>query len=175
MTGCDVGRLTLAADDLITHPDAARLLTALRAQVPRWLRDQLDAATTTVHDGLHAAATATGARHRALPAADHPAWLRLGMLSALAAWCTGDGTTCMHSPHPHRPRPVVAAAWRPDLIVCCACTHLLDLGGVRDRLCDGCGHVCAGPDHADPIHPLLITAGPLQYLAGVCTGCRYWT
>lgn len=67
-----------------------------------------------------------------------------------------------------------AAAWRPGLVVCAACLVLLTLPArsVATRTCDGCGHVCAGVDAGDPIHPCAVGFGSLIYRFGVCGGCR---
>ncbi|MDN5751364.1 MAG: hypothetical protein L0H64_23170, partial [Pseudonocardia sp.] len=90
-------------------------------------------------------------------------------------WAIGTADTCTHQPHPDRPQPVHAAAWRPGLIACSRCPHLLALArhDVRDRTCDGCGHQCAGPDHGDGIRPVMIAAGALSYAVGVCRDC-WW-
>ncbi|SCL20480.1 hypothetical protein [Micromonospora inyonensis] len=80
-------------------------------------------------------------------------------------------------PAPTRPAPaapVVAAAWKPGLIVCHACTYLTALprGSDRDRTCDACGRVCAGVEHGDGIHPGMVQLGPLVYQYGVCGDCK---
>lgn len=169
-----LGRSVLALDEVLRSP---RLAEQLRALVPTAALDQLDAAARQVLDGT-AAAAAEGltAGIVALPASEHPDWTRLGALAALVTWCAGRGSTCTHSPAPERPQPIVAAAWRPDLMVCAACTHLLRLPrtGDSDRLCDACGRVCGGVEAGDPIYPAALVVGPLQYLLGACTDCCYW-
>ncbi len=79
----------------------------------------------------------------------------------------------MHSPTPQHPQPVFAVAWRPGLIACALCPHLLHVGmGTRaGRTCDLCGRVVDGlPD--DPIYPMTLAFGLLLYRAGFCTACR---
>ncbi|MDL4815478.1 hypothetical protein [Actinomadura opuntiae] len=171
----NTGRIALQLDELLCDltPDQA---AALRAALPTGFRDQLDAAATHTRQSL-AAATAAGVltRHAPIPTADHPAWIRLGITDTLVRWHAGSADTCMHAPHPLRPRPVFAAAWRPGLVVCGACGHLLAIppDSDTDRTCDGCGKVTAGPAHDDPIYPLTIVCGALTYQAGACRDCQY--
>jgi hypothetical protein len=75
----------------------------------------------------------------------------------------------MHNPDPNKPQPLFAALWRPLLVVCERCTHLLSLrpGSEADRTCDGCGRVFDG------IYPGMGSYGPLSFQYGVCAGCRW--
>lgn len=166
------GRLTLAIDDLwrTLTPEQA---TAIRDALPVGVRDQLDAAaaeTVLLGHAIHQAPETSVTGHPR----DLPDWLRLGIADTYARWWTGQADTCLHAPHPARPRPVVAAAWRPGMVVCAPCGGLLGLprGSTRDRTCDACGHVAAGADHGDPMYPITIASGPLTYLAGTCGPCR---
>lgn len=179
MTTADdvLGRLALALDDLLARASPADV-EALRALVPTGLLDQADAATAEVR-GLLDRVTATGdlADRFDLPSGDHPSWVRLGLTTTLASWCTGMAATCLHGPHPSRPQPVHAAAWKPNLVACGECIHLLALprNSDADRRCDGCGTVTAGPDIDGGIHQCMATVGALTYYFGACEGCRYWT
>lgn len=172
-----LGRLVLDTDALLCSPDYPRLAEWLRTAVPTDQLDQLDAAVDQVRAGTDAAVAAgVAAGSLLLSPGEHPDWARLGALAALVTWLGGRGSTCVHSPHPIRPQPIVAAAWRPDLMVCAACTHLLRLpcNNPADRTCDACGRVCTGVDAGDPIWPASFVIGPLQYLLGACIDCRYW-
>lgn len=177
-TDVDLGRAVLALDSLLRAPgpDGAAGLAALVDAIPLALRDQVHAAAADAHRRLDAAAAAGNGTVQALPVGQYPQWVTLDMLATLAGWANGQGSTCTHAPHPARPAHVLAAAWRPGLVVCVRCTVLLNLppGSARDRTCDGCGRVCAGVDARDPIYSASVAAGPFTYLAGVCTGCRWW-
>lgn len=172
----DVGAAVLAADDLILGPRLTQLAATVRATAPGWLLDQLDAATDQVTAGFHHAAAAGRVHLQCSPAAEHPGWVRLGALHALVSWTAGTATTCMHAPALHRPQPVSGAAWKPDLIVCAACTHLLAVrrGDVVDRTCDGCGHITTGTANGDGVYPGTVQLGPLMWSFGCCERCRYW-
>ncbi len=172
-----IGRAVLAADEFLCSPNRAQVVAEVRRRIPTDQLDQLDAATRHVHRGMVATVVeGRAASIVALPPSEHSAWARLGALTALATWLAGQGSTCLHDPQPCRPEPILAAAWRPGLVVCSDCTHLLTLprNSDADRRCDGCGHVCAGVEENDPIYRANLALGPLQYLSGTCTGCRYW-
>ncbi len=163
------GPLTLALDDLLCSPDLDLLAAELRATLPTSLLDQADAAARDIAHRLQPTAARFGMQARHPSPVDVPAWLRLGALHALTGWAAGHADTCRHNPNPHRPQPVAAAAWRPDLIVCGACTHLLAIpnGSPTDRTCDACGQECD-----DGIYPCTIVLGLLAYAFGVCGDCR---
>lgn len=169
-----IGAATLAADELLLDGRLATLAAAVRATAPAALRDQLDAATDHVEHRLRDAAAAGHGHFHNGPADDHPAWVRLGALHALVSWTESAANTCMHAPTPTRPQPIAAAAWKPDLVVCARCTHLLALprNSAADRTCDGCGHL-TGTQQDDGIHPGLIQLGPLMWSFGACTTCHY--
>lgn len=166
---------TLALERLMLHPDYAQFVDELRAALPVAVVDQADAATA---DALHlmtgAARLAKAESAGPAAAADVPGWVRLALLDTLTAWADGKGTTCRHQPTPGRPQPVLAAAWKPGLVVCAHCVHLTSLppGGARDRTCDRCGRVCAGTEHRDGIYPGMVQLGPLIYQYGTCADCR---
>lgn len=165
-------RLTIELDALLTSltDENAR---ALRAAAPTAMRDQLDAASRDARAVAELAMTMTGGIERnedRHPAAT-PEWLRLGAFHALVEFLTGAGRTCLHDPRPRNPQPLFSAAWKPGLVVCAGCTHLFAVKGEASKLCDGCGHVCAGPEHGDGIYEVTVMAGPLGYCAGLCTDC----
>jgi hypothetical protein len=146
-------------------------LAELRAMMPAWLVDQADAAADQIRRALPDA-HAAGAP---LTVAEHPDWVRLAICDTFVTWWQGRHTTCTHAPHPLRPRPVASAAWKPGVVVCARCTHLLALpdGSTADRTCDGCGRIVAG--HGDDLmYPCTVIAGILTYSVGACADCRYW-
>jgi hypothetical protein len=172
-----LGRAVIALDDLLLRPDVAGIVGRLRAAAPTWLVDQLDSAARDIEAGVDlmcATGVAAGKKH--VPAAAVPDWVRLGALDTLVCWITGGASTCMHSPVPDRPTPLYAAAWRPGLIACGACVHLLALprGYVADRRCDGCGHLTTGVGNGDGIWPTVVALGPLSYSLGCCRDCRWY-
>ena len=101
--------------------------------------------------------------------------MRLGAIVTVAAWLADAIRTCMHSPTPQHPQPVFAVAWRPGVIACALCPHLLHVGmGTRaGRTCDLCR--CVGrrstrrPDLSDDTG---VPAAALPLGAAVlCTVC----
>lgn len=167
---------TLALEALMLHPQYDRLVDALRSVAPVHVVDQADAAAADALRLVSTLGTTVLGAEQTTPitAGGTPGWLRLGLLDALTAWVDGRASTCRHNPHPSRPTPVVAAAWRADLVVCAPCAYLVALprGSDRDRTCDACGRVCAGVEHGDGIWPGMLQLGPLVYQYGTCTGCR---
>jgi hypothetical protein len=174
----DAARAAALLDDLFRSAQAAPVAQAVRGVAPTGWLDQLDAAADQLADGVrHAGQTLAGVADIGYrPYATYPAWVTLGVQQALAEWAAGTAATCQHQPVIAAPRPVHAAAWKPGLVVCGACTHLLALARTdpRDSRCDGCGHQCTGPDHGDGIWAHVIVAGALTYSVGVCGPCR-WT
>ncbi|WP_214365627.1 hypothetical protein [Pseudonocardia sp. H11422] len=177
MTAIDaqIGRAALDLDDLLAD-DA--LLDALRDElgplVPTAYADQAAAAAADTRHLLdrlapHIEGKVTGCR-----TTDIPAWVRLPLLATHTRWALGHARTCLHAPDLRRPQPVYAAAWRPDLVVCMACTRLVDLrpGSRADRTCDGCGHVTTGPEHGDGIRPCAVTFGSMLWAWGACERCH---
>jgi len=166
----------LAFERLLLHPRAVELVEQFRALAPAGFVDQADAATAEALRLMAGAGAAVlGADEvEGVAVEETPEWLRLGLLDAFAGWVTGQAATCRHQPAAERPRPVLAAAWKPGLVVCQACAHLTALprGRARDRTCDACGRECAGLDHGDGIYPGLAQIGPLVYQYGTCGDCR---
>lgn len=115
----------------------------------------------------------TGQKTQPTRSDDVPSWARLGALDALTGWTRGTCRTCVCAPSPHKPQPVVASAWRPGLVTCAQCVFLMDTGlsDIEDATCDGCGHVCSGPEAGDGIYRSAINIGPLTYLVGLCERC----
>jgi hypothetical protein len=173
MTSADSARTALVLDELYTTPRGRQTITELNRHATTALVDQGRAAARDAHEWLEFEAPLLGAPVTELDIATLPEWLRLDLLTTWAAWSAGTGRTCMHSPHPDRPEPVSAAAWRPGLVACARCVHLTVLppGSTADRTCDACGHVVAGlPDEG--ISPGRLTFGPMVYGYGVCPECR---
>ena len=180
MTTDPTGPLTVAVDDILTTmtPDECdQLADWVESHAPAAVRaqfDQLEAAAGEALDVLAVEAAilgGTGVFHSTVR--DVPDWIRLGVLSAYVGWAAGKASTCMHSPHATRPHPVYAAAWKPGLVVCVRCPHLLELprGSAKDRTCDGYGRVTTGPEHGDGIRPSRVQYGPLILAYGVCSDC----
>lgn len=171
------GRAALAVDELLTDPLLAPLRRELHAEarstMPGHLTDQLDTAHTEALDQLDREYTGGGwASKQWVEPGVVPGWVRLGALDTLTAWVLGAGPTCSHAPSPGQPEPLYAAAWRPRLVVCGRCPHLLGCSRVEDRTCDGCGTVVGGVDVGDPMWPFQVQVGVLNYRAGMCSGCR---
>ena len=168
-----IGAAVLIADEVLGDADPA-VLDLLRHAVPVALRDQTEAATDDAHRVLLAEAAALGVEGENIPHRDMAEWVRLPLLDTWVRWCTGRGRTCLHEPHPDRPEPVFAAAWRPGLVACARCPHLIQLrrGSAKDRTCDRCGRVTTGPERGDGIHPGRVQLGPLLFAYGCCGDCR---
>lgn len=163
--------LSVALDDYISalqslpREEALRLLREL-PPTPTGLSDQLDAATAEAQQN----AVILVGDDACVGVA--PGWVRLGASDAMVMWLEGDSRTCMHDPQPLRPAPVYACAWRPSLIVCADCTHLLRASNaIADATCDGCGSVCTDVGAGDGIHQSTFVFGPLTFLMGLCGRC----
>jgi hypothetical protein len=107
--------------------------------------------------------------------ASYPGWLRLGALTAFLSWMLGMSETCLHSPAPQHPEPIIAAAWRPGRMVCgrsLTCGRLLALvpNSDQDRTCDSCKRVTAGTDE-DSLSPGVLVSGAFSYVYGTCSDC----
>lgn len=159
----------VALADLLRSLTPAELdqLGAITREAYGPLVDQLEAATRQVHTRMldQGAADVT--------VADLPEAIVLQVLDQLDQWWHGRVSTCLHAPDPRRPQSVVAAAWKPGLIVCGDCTHLLRLPrkSAADRTCDLCGRIVTGRDD-DPIYPTTLQWAALLYLWGACTDCH---
>jgi hypothetical protein len=165
---------TLALEELMTHPRYPEVAARLRALLPGHILDQADAAVDETLVMTKALAALLGARSGAVYPDELPGWLRLVVLDAWVGYVTGRARTCRHNPSAASPRPVFAAAWKPDLITCAGCIVLLSLrkDSAADRTCDACGHCCAGVDDNDGIYPALIQLGPMTFQYGTCIDCR---
>ncbi|GAA4559482.1 hypothetical protein [Pseudonocardia xishanensis] len=153
-----------------------RFAVEARRGTPVALRDQFDAAQGHVDSGLRRAAAMLSARGQLDSVSAAPRWVLRLVLRSTATWLLGAGSTCPHDPSPERPQPVVTAAWRPDLITCARCTHLLALvpGSAADRTCDSCSRVTSGL-RDDGVFPGAFALGPVQLMLGVCRDCRWTT
>jgi hypothetical protein len=144
----------------------------LRASMPAGIMAQADQANAAQAQSIGWTIHDEDDRVGYVPPTAVDEWLRLGLLDTVVGWVDGRGRTCMHSPHHTRPQPVFAAAWRPNLVVCAHCLHLLDVTGPADRICDCCGHLCDGIDADDPIYTGTVWLGELAYEFGTCGDCR---
>lgn len=172
-----LGQAALNIDAFLHQPHAAATIQACRdaAQAAGYghLLDQADAAADHATAVTTAAARQHGATHINIHANSQPEWIRLTILETLVKWIAGKADTCPHSPTPVRPQPVIAAAWRPGLVACARCPHLLRLrpGSAKDRTCDGCGTVVF---EAGELWAATIVYGPLSFSFGACGACRFW-
>jgi hypothetical protein len=168
-----LGQLTTFLDDLrVNDPDTAEVLWKLGQEKggTAW-NDQADAAggeALQIATAIAELVSPAGSVHAAAQAvADTPEWVRLGMLDTQLAWLAGLARTCMHDPHSDRPEPVFAAAWKPRLVVCSGCRHLLD-AVASEAICDGCGRDTTG----EGISTTTVMPGNgLCYLVGTCEDC----
>lgn len=94
-----------------------------------------------------------------------PEWIRLSMMDTVMQWAKGNAVLCMHQPDMLHPQPLYMAAWKPGMIVCGHCAHMLVADADQDFLCDFCG------GEADPIQRVVVQAGAMQFFAGVCVQC----
>lgn len=145
---------------------------ALRTTVPVDLRDQVDAASAEICRAVGLLGAHLGAEPTGLPAwTTLPGWLRLSVTSTLVGFAAGTGSTCMHGPHLGRAEPLHAAIWKPGLVTCMSCSHLLALGrGPAAHTCDGCGRVCP-PTHEDGVRLVALAVGPVLFVTGCCSDC----
>ncbi|MBB5828143.1 hypothetical protein [Micromonospora carbonacea] len=146
-----------AIEQMILHPHHRQLVDELRAAMPVHQVDQVDAAADHARRLLDAAGDATSRDLTALPT-----WLRRCILDTLARWAAGAGSTCRHRPSPSRPAPVVAACWRPSLVVCVACVPLISRPPYWE--CGGCGEAADATETAQ--------FGVLLFMFTTCPDCR---
>src|SRR5688572_19299880 len=147
---------TLALEKFLTDPRSTPILRAIREAQPSHHRDQIDAARRhTEHSFQLLASLLRDSSETWTDLTDSPTWLRLDILSRITGLINGTADTCRHGINPDQPQPVFAAACKPNLVACSHCLHLLAMpkGSRADATCDGCGHVCAGPEHGDGIFP----------------------
>lgn len=175
-----LGATVGALDRLITDPHDHEELKVLRAEVPQWLSDQIEAAIVdAARQATRGIAIGRAINTRALAARDHAVWVRHGALETLVLWIGGKAATCVHSPSPRRAQPIYAAAWRPRLVVCGQCTALLAKPHWRDaeHYCEGCTYEGTSPlDLTTAERPRLsgVQFGVLTYSFGTCPAHRYW-
>jgi hypothetical protein len=169
-----LGQMTLAIEALFCRDDILEIAEELRDTIPVGLLDQFSSASDEADRGAARLRAMLGGQSGGGMPADFPAWIRIGIIEALVTWLGDKARTCMHNPQPDRPQPILAAAWKPGLVVCKQCTHLLPFvrNSVADRTCDGCGHLCAGAEHDDPIYPSTVRFGVLTYMFGICENCK---
>jgi hypothetical protein len=152
-------------DRLLTDPDLAALVKP--GADPR--TDQMTAAKTEA-SRLNEHAIRSGMYRGSLPipAAQIPEWIRLGALTELYEWFHNRSATCVHHPVAGHPEPVIAGAWKPGMVVCQHCEHLLNLPSrsAVNRRCDHCGTVVR------EIYPNAFQVGPLTWRFGVCEDCH---
>lgn len=168
----------LSLDRLLSNPNLVEIIqqtrNVLTAAGYRALIDQGDAATREARHNLYSEARATRAVVKHIRHPEHPEWVRYGLLTAVVAWTVGEAQTCPHSPDPRHPQPVTAAAWKPGLVVCVRCPHLLELprDSAENWTCDGCRTV-VNPGEGGRIKALTLSYGAFTYRIGICTGCLY--
>lgn len=160
----------VALDKLMSRlTDADR--AEMRSRAPVHLLDQSDAATSQAERLFKDMGSAMKATIGGADYGDVPDWLRLSLVDTWAGFIEGTLDTCQHAPRIDRPQPVVAAVWRPGLIVCTACIYLTKATGAADLTCDRCARVRAGLERGEGIHPCSISFGPLLYFYGLCPDC----
>jgi hypothetical protein len=92
-----------------------------------------------------------------------PAWTLLGLIKAVADWDYDNSRACDHCPR-DLTGPAHFAAWKPGLVVCAECTHLL---GDAQR-CDHCGK----PDDSG-LETCNIIVGSINYHVATCDDCQF--
>jgi hypothetical protein len=158
----------------LTPTERAEFRAELSATLPPALRseiEQLDAARTDATNLITLAETIISGGEPPTWAGEAPGWIRLGAIDTALGWVRGTGRTCMHAPDPHKPEPVWAAAWKPNLVVCTMCVPLLKVFGDTDKTCDCCGRVTVGVEAKDGIFTLSTIIGAMIYQAGACRDC----
>jgi hypothetical protein len=162
----------LQLDDLMASSLTPEQVDLIRARIPPGFADQAHAATIELTAQAEMICDRPGATAR-LPATDVPDWIRLGMLDTFVTFAAGQAKTCRHSPTLNTPQPLWSAAWKPNLVVCSQCVHLLRIPRLSpvDKTCDCCGRVTTGPENSDGIIPLIVAIGSFGYRAGACGDC----
>jgi len=148
-----------------------RVAAALWLEVPVNARDQLDAASAETSQALRQLSAQLGGElHRPPAWTALPAWFRLSVTDTLVSFAEGTGRTCVHAT-PHRAEPLFVAIWRPGLVVCSACRHLLaPRRGPDAHTCDGCGRVCP-PTPEEGVRPVTLQLGAFLFSTGTCPDC----
>ena len=165
LTRCVLDVDTITTDPVRQH----QIIGAVQAITAGW-----DDLTATAGRTLAADELASMTSQRPIPLTGHrerptvaaiPSWVRVAAWTAEAAWRTGTAKVCMHDPSPTRgAETVLAAFWRPDVVVCTRrdCQHLL--GKHRSRSCDNCPGELAGG--------AWVSLGRLCLLIGLCGPCN---
>jgi hypothetical protein len=102
---------------------------------------------------------------------DLPDWLQAKIRTQTQAWTDGTVRVCTHDPRPGA--PVYMVAWKPELVTCPQCTHLLLVVTDHDQAnrCDCCRRVTAGTEE-DHTYGAQATLGALTYSFAACSACR---
>lgn len=126
---------------------------------------------THAHDLLAHVAANFGSGVGAAP--DLPEGLRAVLMPIYDAFQSGRSNTCTHSPDPASGQTVLAAAWRPDLVVCRHCSYfLIDRPEpARDVVCDGCGKRAAGHGPAEQTWLAMVQLRHMLIQVDLCGAC----
>jgi hypothetical protein len=166
----------LELDDILASMTLEQA-NAIRGRLPPGFADQAHAATVELEAQAEAICDRPGATAQ-LPACAVDDWIRLGLLDAFVTFAAGQAKTCKHSPTLTTPQPVWSAAWKPNLVVCSQCVHLLRIArhSPVDKTCDCCGRVTTGPENSDGIIPLIVAIRfvriPRRLMWGLCARLR---
>lgn len=172
ITDAELGPVVLAFDQLMcdmTPEEAEAIRTATRATMGTAWVDQTTAANDDAVRIAQLSMAGRGGTSHAIHAAALPGWFRLGAHDTYTAWLAGNVRTCVHNPDPDRPAPTFAVAWRPRLVVCIRCPHLIKATRAEDVICDGCGRDTTG--HGITPNTVVIGNG-MSYTAGACADCN---
>lgn len=171
MSTAENEKLAVALDDALTDPASLRAISYYMSQPEvRALYDNIERRRRL--EAIEATAEALAGATGAVTPTEVPMWVRLGMLSVTTAWVAGDARTCMHDPRADGAVPGWAVAWKPNLVACPQCLHLLEAGGgVEEYRCDCCGRVSL-PEHGG-VAVATVGNGSLLYRAAACPDC--WT
>lgn len=99
---------------------------------------------------------------------DLPVWLAAKLYAQREGWRLGIARTCLHNPKPGR-AAVHMCSWRPELVTCPLCTHLLHVTvkDPRGSQCDCCDRA------VDTIGGKMVVA-EITYWFTVCEACQQW-
>ncbi len=160
-----VSKVSIALVDTLTHTTPGELAALRRTLEQRpGMSAWLDQAAAARADAI-AVVPPDRESGGDTPMDDLPGWLTLSVVEIHTRYALGKSATCPHAPRPARPQPVVAAAWRPGLVVCLPCIGRLRPAGAEKYRCDSCGRDDPG------IHAGRIVYGPLMFMFGVCGDC----
>lgn len=161
----DLARATLALDELFITGLSTHERAAVEANLPPGTLDQMNAAAAETLRTLTLEGALTGTALIPANGSDVPEWIRLPLIGTLLEWTTGHGKVCPHNPRISSPEPVLAAAWKPGLVVCTRCVHLLNPRKSERFLCDCCGR------HDDHLACQRVAYNSLTYSFGACRDC----